>query len=443
MPASFSTVSRLAWRNTTRNWRRSFASSLAIATGFTAISLFDGFLGDLKFIQEDGYTSRGMLGDVLIQRPDAQHKLIEEPWKFALTADEQVFLDKIVLGDEDVALRVRFLEVKGMISNGQNNAVFFGSAHDLKEGLAARAPLWKWNVLAGKPLHLMDTENVILTGMGLGRMMDCLPEVDVINSTKRGGGYIAEERPFKCLRPRLQLSASTEASQVNALDLTVAGLMDQGFREMDQHWVQMPLTTGQKLLDTDKITLMAVRLKPGKDPGAFRDRMKMLAAKEGRNFDIMPWRDHSIGAFIRSTNQILNTFRMIFMTIVVTIVVLSVANTMIKAVNERIREIGTLRSFGFRRRDIRVIFTLEGFSLALLSCGAGIILTILLSLAVNHSGIRYRAGMLSVPVFLTIGMSPIIWMMNGLWLTLLASGTAWFSSRNAAKMIVADALRHS
>lgn len=443
MPASIKTVSRLAWRNTVRNWRRSLASSLAIATGFTAISLFDGFLSDLKYIQEDGYTSRGMLGDIIIQRPDAQHKLVEDPWKYSLTADDQKFLDEFLLRDSEVELRVRFLEIKGMISNGQNNAIFMGSSHDIKEGLGMRTSRWQWNTLAGKPLHLMESDNAVLTGMGLGLMMDCKPDGDVTNVIKRGGGYIADDRPFTCLRPRLQLSASTEAAQVNALDLTVAGLMDQGFREMDQHWVMLPLTTGQRLLDTDKITLMSVRLQKGANVDRFIDRLEKAAQANGMNFDVMRWRDHSIGAFVKSTNQILNTFRALFMTIVIVIVVLSVANTMMKSVNERIREIGTLRSFGFLRRDIRSVFTLEGFCLALLSCVAGVLLTLLLSLAVNYSGIRYRAGMLSVPIFLSVGMNPFIWLANSIWLTLLAAGTAWFTSRRAAQMSVADALRHS
>ncbi len=443
MAVPFATCQRIALRNVIRNWRRSLASSLAIAAGFTAISLFDGFLKDLKFVQEDGFSSRGMLGEIIIQRQDAQYKLVEDMWAYALTKEEQDFLDQQVLNDPDVDVRVRFLEVKGMISNGKNNAVFIGSANDLKEGMKMRAPLWEWNVLAGKPLHLADNDNVILTGMGLGMMMDCNPEGDVMHATKLGGGYIPEERPFKCDRSTLQLSASTEAAQVNALDLKVQGLMDQGFREADQHYIQMPLTTAQRLLDTDKITIYAVRLKPHANSAKFMERIKLASQQNGFHLDVMPWRDHSIGNFIRSTNTILGTFRGIFMTIVVIIVVLSVANTMVKAVNERIREIGTLRSMGFYQKDIKTIFTLEGFGLSLLSCVGGVLVTLLVCFVINHSGIRYKAGMLSVPIFLTVGINPVIWALNTVWLTMLAALTAWFSSRKAAKMVVADALRHS
>jgi putative ABC transport system permease protein len=441
MAISSTAIGRLAWRNVVRNWRRSLATSLAITAGFTAISLFDGFLADLRFVQEDGFSSRGMLGDLIIQKKDAQHYLVEDTWKYALTKSDQEFIDSYVKQNEDILRRVRMLEVKGMISNGENNAIFIGSSHDIAEGLELRAPLWQWNAVTGKPLHLVESDEYLLMGLGLGAMMGCTPTVDVTNVLRRGGGYVSEERPFKCGKSTMQLSVTTEAAQVNALDLGVAGLMDQGFRQGDMHWVMLPLSTAQRLLDTDKVTVITLKLHSGKDPKKTMDDLKQKTKAAGLDFDIMPWRDHTIGNFMRNTQQILNTFRLIFMTIVVTIVVLSVANTMMKSVNERIREIGTLRSFGFRRSDIQRVFTAEGLFLAVLSCLGGVVATLLMSFLINHSGIRYSGGMLSVPVFMTVGLNPMIWISNSLWLGALAAASAWFSSRRASQMVVADALR--
>lgn len=443
MGAPFSVLLKMAGRNVLRNWRRSLASGLAITAGFTAVSLFDGFLKDLKFTQEDGFSSRGMLGEIIIQRKDAQYKLIEDSWKYSLTKDEQIFIEDHIAKRDDVDIWMRFLDVKGMISNGQNTSVFIGVAHDTQAGARMRLPYWNWNTLVGKPLQFGDDDNVILTGLGLGKVMECEPQVDITRVIARSGGYIPEERPFKCVRPSLQLSASTEMGQVNALDLKVLGIMDQGFREADQHWVQMPLTAGQRLMDTDKITMYTVRMKPGRSQAVFIQSIQEGAASQGFNFDVMPWRDHDFGAFIRNTNQILGTFKGIFMTIVVAIIVLSITNTMIKSVSERIREIGTLRSLGFFQTDIRRIFTSEGLIIAAVSCGLGLLLTILVSLAINYSGITYRAGLLNVPIFLSVGLNPTIWFYNSFWLCLLSAVTGWLASRQVARMVVADALRHS
>jgi putative ABC transport system permease protein len=435
-------MANIGWRNVTRNWRHSLASSLAILAGFTAVSLFDGFLTELADVTAEGYTMRGMQGHVIIQRRDAQYKLVEDSFAYSMTKEEQEIIEELLRKDPDFDLRVRFLDVKGMLANGVNNAFFIGAAVDVHEGRAMREPKWAWNTVAGKPLHLTDPNNSVLIGTGLGRMMDCETETDIINITKRSGGYIEEDRPFKCSRPSLQLSATTESAQVNALDLKVTGIVDGGFREQDKHWVILPLQTAQKLLDTEKVTTISVRLRDEKAIPKFIERLREQTSNRGLDLDIMRWQDHQVGVFMRGSMQILNSFRHLFMVIVVLICVLSVSNTMMKAVTERIREIGSLRSFGFRRSDITLMFTFEGLFLALISCLAGLILTVLLSLAINFSGITYKAGLLSAPIYLLVGFSPIVWIANALWLTSLAAATAWLASRRAAKMVIADAMRH-
>lgn len=435
-------IAQIAWRNVVRNWRHSLASSLAILAGFTAVSLFDGFLIDLVRVNEEGYSMRGMQGDVLIQRKDAQYKLIEDSFAYALTKTEQDAVEEVLQADKDFDLRVKFLDVKGMVSNGQNNAIFVGGSTDVPEGRQMRGRLWEWNTVAGKPFHETTEENAVLIGTGLGKMMGCESTQDVTKIMRREGGYIPEDRPFKCDRASLQLSASTEAAQVNALDLKVVGIVDGGFREQDKYWVILPLPLAQKLLDTDKVTTIAARVKQNASIPAFVARVKKSLRDRGLDLDVMPWKEHQVGSFMRGSMNITNTFRNLFMVIVVTICVLSISNTMMKSVTERTREIGSLRSFGFLRREIAMMFAFEGLFLSLLSCGFGVLVTVLSSILINFSGITYKAGLLSAPIFLTVALNPKVWILNTLWLTTLAAGTAWLCSRKAAKMVIADAMRH-
>src|SRR5262245_47491875 len=102
---------RLAWRNVIRNWRHSTATIAAIAAGFAAVSLFDGFIRSLQKEQFEGYAQRGMLGDVIIQRKDAQHKLIEDLFLYSLDKGEQTFIEEYLKKDPDVRVRTRFLSV--------------------------------------------------------------------------------------------------------------------------------------------------------------------------------------------------------------------------------------------------------------------------------------------------------------------------------------------
>jgi putative ABC transport system permease protein len=426
----------------TRNWRHSLASGLAILAGFTAVALFDGFISDIARVNEEGFSRRGMQGDVLIQRKDAQFKLVEDSFAYSMTKHEQEVVESILRGDPDFDLRVRFLEVKGMIANGRNNAIFIGSSMDVEEGRQMRQEKWEWNVVAGLPLHRANDQKSFLIGGALGKMMECTAEADVVHIMKRSGGYIPEERPFKCVRPSLQLSASTESGQVNALDLPVSGIVDGGFREQDKRWLILPLPVAQTLLDTDKITTMSVRLKGRRDIPAFVRRIKEQTAAQGLDLDVIPWKEHQVGALMRGSLGILNSFKYLFMVIVVIICLLSVSNTMMKSVTERIREIGVLRSLGFLRRDITLMFAFEGLFLALLSCIGGVVVTLLFSLAINNSGITYKAGLLSAPIYLTVGINPVVWLINTLWLSALAAWSAWFCARKASMMVVAEAMRH-
>lgn len=434
-------ILRLAWRNVIRNWRHSLATILAIASGFTAVSLFDGFLAELDARNRDGYQTRGMFGDMIIQKKNAQHMLDEDFWTYTLDAKDQEFIENIVKPDPDVELRIRSLTITGLVSVGDHHAIFIGNGHDIQEGAQLRGERWGWNTTAGKPLYLSDKPSVVI-GNGLGRLLECESSYQGPNFILPDGNYIAAERPFHCSNPRLTFSATTEAAQVNAIELPVSGLYDAGFRELDSRVAIMPLAEAQRLLDTDRLTHVVVSLKKGRDLKAFIARIRQVATAQGLDLDILHWTEHKASAYVQGGLKILHVFRNLFMIIVVAIGVMSVANTMMKAVNERIREIGTLRSLGFRRRQIVGMFSAEGFFLSLLACVVGLILSLLLTWLIASAGITYKAGVLSVPILLSVRLVPWAWLVSTLVLSALATGTAWFCARRAAKMVVADALRH-
>jgi putative ABC transport system permease protein len=238
------------------------------------------------------------------------------------------------------------------------------------------------------------------------------------------------------------LSATTEAAQVNAIDVPVIGIYDAGLREADKSAANLDLADAQRLLDTDKITMMSIQLK---DPGrtaAFIQRLRAAAAQKCYHLDIMRWQDHQIAAYVRGGLQILDVFRNLFMVIVVTIGVMSVANTMMKSVNERIREIGTLRSLGFLRRHLIFMFSLEGLFLSFFACAIGLAGTIVASWLVGKMGFSYKAGFLSQAIGLKVQLAPVAWVLSAVTLSLLATGTAWFCARRATRMVIADAMRH-
>jgi len=130
------------------------------------------------------------------------------------------------------------------------------------------------------------------------------------------------------------------------------------------------------------------------------------------------------------------------MCIVVAICVMSVANTMMKSVNERIREIGTLRSLGFFKSHLVFVFSAEGMILSFIACWFGLALTLVASFAIGKIGLTYKAGILSIPIVLRVKYVPEAWLVSAFVLMILATATAWICSKRASSMVIADAMRH-
>jgi putative ABC transport system permease protein len=432
-------MAKLAWRNVLRNWRHSLATLLAISAGFMAISLFDGFVEGVKNQLRDGFVTRSMIGNVVLYHKYALQNLEKKPWSYMIDAKDQAFVDEFVKHEPDYIQRVRLLRVTGMITNGRNNAVFMGVGFDIPQGLEVRGDRWGWNAVAGKPLHLAPADSVLL-GTGMGTLLDCESTYEG-NIFKKGGGFIAEERPFKCYRSRVQLSSTTENAQVNAVEANVTGLIDAGLREQNNRWVSMPIELAMKLFDTDKVTYIGVRLKSQDSASGFIERFKKAADSAGVQVEAMPWDKQATAANLKGALQIVEVFRDLFMAIVVIIAVMSIANTMMKAVGERISEIGTLRSLGFLQRNLTFMFACEGFLLGAFACGVGLLAASGIAFVVTRLGFTYRAGLLSIPIPLEVLQLPVTWACTASLLLILASATAWFSARRVCHMRVAEALK--
>lgn len=442
----------MALRNLKRYWRHSLATILAISASFTAISLFDGFIQELYFQIEDGYSRRGMLGDVIIQRQGADKGWQEDFWSFTLTAEDQRALeafftqshllpspateDSSAAGHQGMQIKdlVRFLHVSGMVGNSTSQAMFIGQGYDLKAGAVARGERWAWNTVAGTPLHLVAVPGIVL-GQGLGSFVGCLANSHE-NIFRPTGGIVPEVREFQCAEDKLVLTSSTMNAQINTHRLPVQGLFDGGLRDVDRRAVHMSLADAQSLLDTDHISMLSVSLSRKDQIEPFLRVFSQTFAQGGR-LEAVPWRQHSFGTLSRGAEQILNMFRNVFMVIVAAISLMSVANTMMRVIHERATEIGSLRSFGFRRLDIQTLFAFEGMFLALSACLGGLLVTILLTWAVNALGIPYKGGILSAPIYLVLHQVPWSWLLNLTVLAMIATLTSWLASAKIAKAQVA------
>jgi ABC-type lipoprotein release transport system permease subunit len=153
----------------------------------------------------------------------------------------------------------------------------------------------------------------------------------------------------------------------------------------------------------------------------------------------------AIASFIVDFQRGLNTVSLIAVLVLFFVILIGVVNTMRMSIRERTREIGTNRAIGMQRGDVRSVFVLEVVFLAVLSCLVGILVAygvmgllsqLTFTLKDNPFSMFFvNHHMHYVPTAGSIGG-------NFITIVLVAFLIAFFTARRAARMGVADALRH-
>ena len=434
-------VFRIAWRNVRRNWRHALGSTLSIVVGFVAMGLFEGYLHDLARMQEDWYVHRFMLGHVVVEKQGASGSAAREnPVKFWLHDAEQAFVEGYLRERaSEVSVRVRFLQLSGLASTGRAGVMFVGWGYDAPEGARLRGG-WAWNATSGRPLHEAPA-NGAMVGNGLAALLDC-QVTPVARALDPQGFPVAAFRPYTCRQPRLQLTGTTETGQLNVVDPAIVGTFDSGLQDLDTRWVHVPIGVAQRLLDTRAVSFYAVLLDDGAKAAAFARELESAASARGLDVRAIPWQQHVYAEMHGKTMSLLGLYRTFVVIIVVTIAGMSVFTTMLKAVNERVREIGTLRSLGYRRRHVLALFTVEAALLALVACAVGLVATVAVASGINAADIGYRGGLAAQPIPLTISIVPSACLFAVLFLSGVAVLAAIMPARRAARLAIPDALGH-
>jgi putative ABC transport system permease protein len=213
-------------------------------------------------------------------------------------------------------------------------------------------------------------------------------------------------------------------------------------QELDARLAQLPLAQAQRLLDTTDLSRVVVGLTPGVEAASFARALTDAAAAQGLPVTATRWQDHEVGELYRRGLDLLGVFRSFVVLVVVSIAAMSVLMTMMKAVSERTREIGTLRSLGFLRRHVVTLFVLEAALLAGLASVVGAGATLALTFTVNHLGVTYKAGILANAIPLAVRVVPGAYAFAVVFLSSVAMVAAVVPARRAARMVIPEALGH-
>ena len=411
-----------------------------MAIGFMALATFQGYLEDLIGGQIEMNFARNMLGDFMVRKVGAgTTEAMVRPDKFWIDPADQAFVDGWVKQHPtEVKAAMRSLMVPGVANAGSSSAAFLAIGHDVAQGRILRRN-WAFNTWAGRPVKDDEPTGVIL-GLGLGRMLGCEPTSKEQVFDPRTALIVAKERPMQCKSATLSLVGSSATGRVNAVDGDVVGLSSGQVREFDNQMLWAPLKLVQDMAGTTSVDGYQVLLNDKTQAVAIRDLMRQDAAKAGRTLNIVLWQDTEMADLFKRGTDLMSTYRSLVVFVLMAIAGTAVLTTMAKTVRERTREIGTLRSLGFRKWQMLMMFVLEAAVLALLSGVVGAIGAMGLRLGVNSLGVTYRAGLLAEDIMLSIGWSARTYVSGFVFLTTVAVVAAWIAARGVVKMKVAQAL---
>jgi putative ABC transport system permease protein len=403
----------LGLRNVWRNRRRSTVTLLAVAFGFASIAIFAGYVHNVY----DGLMKQAIQGELLghltINKRGLETMGRIKPEKYLLSKVDIAKIEAIVREDPHVVLVTPRLALSGIISNGRASTIFVAEGVVPEDVATIKGDFQRR--MAGD----LDPKNPIGVAIGDGL-------AEILGLTK--GDTAA-------------MLVSTLTGQSNALDVQIIDIFDTGNPQTRDKFAYMPISLAQSLYDVDgQADRLIVLLNDTAQTNAVRAWLAPRLAAAGFDVEIRSWQDISV--FYRSVKGLFTMIFAFIFGIVMIVVMMSIVNAMSMTVVERTREIGALRAIGLRRGGVVRLFTTEAAVLVGLGCVIGLGLTLLVRLAVNHSGIRYvppnSSNLVRLLVDIDVGNMVLAFVV----ICALGALSALLPARRAARQPIIDSLGH-
>lgn len=325
---------KVALRNLLGNRRRSLKTILILIIGLSSCILAQGFMSYNLIGLRDVLIDSG-LGHYQVYRQGYNQHGHVDAFKY-LIQDNVALLQKDLAALPGIKRCETGLNFNGMAAVGERSAAFVGTTADLS-----------------------DSTSVTL-GNGLAQKL---------NAT---------------VGDQVTLMVALEGGGINALDVVVEAIKTEQIQAYDEVVLTAELTTIQELLDVsgavDTVTLWFDDIE-----SAEAAEKQLSSICDAYGLEYRNWRELA-GVQYRQPEMFFKLVYVLFMSIILLVTLLAIANTMNLFMQERIGEIGTLRSLGAHRRQILLLFITESFILGVLGSILGVFGGYLIATAVNFSG---------------------------------------------------------
>lgn len=409
----------LSGRNILRNKRRTTITSLVICFGLTGLMLLCGFIENAFKTLREGTITSG-LGHVQLYKKGYHVQGVIEKAKYCI--DDYENIKTILKEDPILAPEIKMiaaeLDFTGLAASRETSAPCMGRGVEVDKDF------------------LLSTFDRLVEGEQLS--LDGLPDDGLVG--KGLSGALGAK-----LDGVLTLLVVTKSGALNALDMTVRGIVQGAAKEYDDTILKLSLQHAQRLMARKDVSKIVILLKHTQKTDEMAKRLDEIIKAKNLNIEYKTWVE--LAQFYHGVRGLYRGMFIVFLSIIFVVAVLSVLNTMTMSVMERVREIGTLRALGTSRKSTIKIFLVEGLMLGVIGALVAIFVTLFIAFMINY----VKGGiLLPPPPGRTFGYQAYFDVPEHPWILffgfLVSMVTCLVSSIlpaiKASKMNIVDALRH-
>jgi putative ABC transport system permease protein len=393
-----------SFKNVFRNKRRSLLTAASIFTGAIIISIMMGFINGLIDNYESNYVNF-QTGDLKITTRDYVRYEKFLPMDETMTGTDSL-IEKIknIPGVDSVEKRVRFGILLG---NDEDTVPAFGLGSELD---STRLELSR-KIVSGS----LEKEGLYI-------------------------GYDLADRLHLKAGDEILLATKTTSGGLNGIKARVKGILSFGVGFFDRKFFFLDLASAKKLLKMKGLdTELLVFAKKGADIGAIMEKIAQILPQSEVVRDI--------ASQVGGLYNLMSTYRYVMYFFELLIIMLAsfvIISTMMQAVFERMREIGTLKAMGMTDREIFYSFTLEGTIIGIIGALPGGILGYLVVLQLGVRGLSFEQfKTVDIPFSFVLHpyIGPYVLIITVAMAVFMSSIAAMIPAKSAGRLMPAEALR--
>lgn len=349
---------KIPLKNIWRNRRRTFFTIAGISFATVCLVLFGGYIRIIDIALKDS-AIRKDYGHFQIARTGYFKADNMAPEYLMPEAEFKPLLNRLYKLPEVDFLNLR-LHLAGIIGNYEKSTVFVGIC-----GQPEAEIMMSPDIMQGKPLSESDPYGVLI-GEGLAKKL---------NAT---------------LNSNLLLFFASDSGSQEAINVAVRGIFKGLFAEQGNMMVYLPIKGAWELMLEQKAHRVLVFLKDDQNLIPVIQEVKEFIRTNQLDLEVEPW--NKLAVYYLQIIAMFYGFLLIGGVIIGSIIIFNISNTMYMIINERTREIGTMRAMGNSRREIIRLLFLEGLIMGIIGVVIGTAAAIILIPAINSLQLTLPPG---------------------------------------------------